>query len=295
MTVTAFSWGARIAWPLDLLTHLRPQYAIGFAVLTGLCGLLRDRNAALIGLAGVVVNGLPAALLYVSPDPAPAPEGATLRVVTINVFSANRTPEAVLEFIRAENPDVLFLQEVTPYWNERIEEIRRSYPHVLSCPREDNFGVALYSRIPIADSRILNFSEAGIPSVYAVLDTPSGPLHFIGTHPVPPVSGRNTRLRNDQLGRAAEFARALSGAILLAGDLNVTSDSPVFGDLREASGLRDSRRGFGVQATWPAPSPVRIPIDHALHSDGVHIRDRRVGPPVGSDHLPVILDITISP
>jgi endonuclease/exonuclease/phosphatase (EEP) superfamily protein YafD len=39
---------------------------------------------------------------------------------------------------------------------------------------------------------------------------------------------------------------------------------------------------------------LRIPIDHCLVSPSVAIVDRRVGPPVGSDHLPVFVDFAIS-
>ena len=39
---------------------------------------------------------------------------------------------------------------------------------------------------------------------------------------------------------------------MLMGDMNCTSWSPYFQDMLTVSGLRDSRRGFGVEGSWPA-------------------------------------------
>jgi endonuclease/exonuclease/phosphatase (EEP) superfamily protein YafD len=91
-----------------------------------------------------------------------------------------------------------------------------------------------------------------------------------------------------------QLARQQTGAVIVLGDLNTTSWSPYFRDLLADSGLADTRRGFGVLGSWPdLPSPLRIPIDHCLVSDKVAVHDRRIGPPVGSDHRGVIVDLTV--
>jgi endonuclease/exonuclease/phosphatase (EEP) superfamily protein YafD len=47
--------------------------------------------------------------------------------------------------------------------------------------------------------------------------------------------------------------------------------------------------------TWPADtSYARIAIDHLLVSDGIVVFDLHRGPDVGSDHLPLIVDIGLS-
>jgi endonuclease/exonuclease/phosphatase (EEP) superfamily protein YafD len=38
---------------------------------------------------------------------------------------------------------------------------------------------------------------------------------------------------------------------------------------------------------------MRIPIDHCLFSPGIRILSKEVGPRVGSDHFPVIVDFLI--
>jgi endonuclease/exonuclease/phosphatase family metal-dependent hydrolase len=60
------------------------------------------------------------------------------------------------------------------------------------------------------------------------------------------------------------------------------------------TGLRDTRRGRGVQPTWPAWLPLaQVPIDHALVSAGVRVHARFVGGRVGSDRLPIVRDFSL--
>jgi endonuclease/exonuclease/phosphatase (EEP) superfamily protein YafD len=78
------------------------------------------------------------------------------------------------------------------------------------------------------------------------------------------------------------------------GDLNATPWSRPFRRFVGRSGLCDSRAGFGVQASFPAASALlRIPIDHVLVSCVIGVRNRRIGRDVGSDHLPVIVDLVL--
>ena len=103
-------------------------------------------------------------------------------------------------------------------------------------------------------------------------------------------------LRDAQIRFAAEWAEGRDGAVIVVGDLNATPWSWPFGLLTEA-GLRNSQVGFGLQASFPARSMFvfRVPIDHLLHSDDLMVRDRYLGPALGSDHFPLIVDLELRP
>jgi endonuclease/exonuclease/phosphatase (EEP) superfamily protein YafD len=119
-------------------------------------------------------------------------------------------------------------------------------------------------------------------------------ITFIGTHPPPPKGAVNSRHRNRQLVEMAKFIRSLSGAAVLCGDLNMSPWSVYFRSFLRESGLLDSGKGFGVQPTWPVDWPVmRVPIDHCFVSEGIRVIDRKIGPKVGSDHFPLLVDFVI--
>jgi len=90
----------------------------------------------------------------------------------------------------------------------------------------------------------------------------------------------------------------------MIGDLNATMWSPYFRTLRTKLGLHDSRKGFGILPTWTTPSPVSpfpawlapllaILIDHCLLSRDIQAIEMHIGKPVGSDHLPIVVDLAI--
>ena len=60
------------------------------------------------------------------------------------------------------------------------------------------------------------------------------------------------------------------------------------------SGLNNARQGFGILPTWPTYMPfLMIPIDHILISEHFVINDFKVGNNIGSDHLPLIIELAL--
>ena len=120
------------------------------------------------------------------------------------------------------------------------------------------------------------------------------PLHLIGAHLLAPTHSAYFNMRNDHLEELASTAQRLPEPVMLIGDLNTSTWSPYFADLKQASGLKDGRPGFGIQATWPVRFPLlRIPIDHCLVSPAIAIRDWARGPDIGSDHYPLVVDFSL--
>lgn len=135
--------------------------------------------------------------------------------------------------------------------------------------------------------------EIQVASIHAVLERPSGPLHLLATHPLPPGGADYAAWRNEQLANVAHFIGAVEGEAVVIGDLNTTPWSPYFKQLCRDADLRDSAKGFGLQVSWPTFCwPLGIPIDHCLVSPAIGVVDRRTGPNIGSDHSPLIVELT---
>ncbi len=285
----------RLAWPLELACHFRVHYIVALLALALVLALGRHRIRVFACLLLAALNGVVVLPLWFPPESPRSMRGEPLRALVANVYFRNRDTRRTLELIRSRDPEIVLLEEVTSAWRDAVGELRRRYPHALVEVREDNFGIALLSRHPFQSAEIVRVGAAGLPSVVARVTLGDAVVTLVGTHPSIPIGGRSAALRDDQLRAIAELVAGLEPPVILLGDLNTTPWSPVFADLLEKTGLRDSARGFGVQPTWPTQlGPAGIPIDHCLHSPGVIVVDRSTGPPIGSDHRPLLVDLVVT-
>jgi endonuclease/exonuclease/phosphatase (EEP) superfamily protein YafD len=160
-------------------------------------------------------------------------------------------------------------------------------------PRADRFGIAVLSRLPLADSRIEELAD-GPPVVLADLPRGAQGCLLVAAHPPAPIAADWSARRDAQLAAIGDLAATESRPVIVAGDLNTTPWSHGFRQLVRLRGLQDSAVGRGLQPTWNARQFVpRIPIDHVVVSPEVRVVSRRVGPDVGSDHLPVEATLAI--
>jgi endonuclease/exonuclease/phosphatase (EEP) superfamily protein YafD len=294
MTMCGFL--GRLWWVFDNLSQFRMHYALSLAALAIIFAFGRRRTMALV-LAGFAAANLAVVLPYCYIGRSPGrSNGPIIRVALANVETANQRYELVEAFVRRIKPDVLILEEVDDGWMKQLEKLREELPHCCAMPRCDNLGIALFSKLPFTNSSIreLGPTYINIPSVIAEIEVGQKKLMVMGTHPLPPTSEHYARLRNEQLDAIAGFIAKQRIPLIFAGDLNTTPWSHVFSAFVKKSGLRDSARGRGYKATWPAVfGELGIPLDHCLVSDSLQIVNRQRGPNVGSDHLPLIIDIQI--
>ncbi len=296
-TLTGFA--GQLWWVFELATHFRVQYALalgGFALI--LLALRQWRWPALFGAFALLDLAIIAPAFWEEDAavPATAESQPTLRALLANVNAENRDSERLRRLIAASDPDVIVLLEATPWLLNQLRDLGDRYPHRMAEPRDDPFGIALFSRHPLAQSQIVHLGgEAGPPSIVATVSAGERQFTLIGAHPWPPVSAELAEGRNTQLRALAAQVRQNQAPLLVLGDLNVSPWSPWFARLLADSGLRDSRLGRGLQPSWPVNWPLLwIPIDHILFSAGIRIERREIGPAIGSDHYPVIVDFQLS-
>lgn len=281
-------------WIFDLAAHFLPYQTVGLAVCVAGLWWRRDRVAAAMS-AVVLLGCLWHIVPYYWPRPVPtAGDKFSLRVC--NVYCHNIEPERVLELLRQSPTDIVVLLEVTIEWSQRFQALRDVYPHMLFEPEAGSFGIGILARKPWVSLNHRSFGRQKLPSL--VVDFPlddGGTWQLLATHPLPPIMPLNADARDEQLARVATYCAETTGPIVVAGDLNASPWSHAFRDLCRRGHLADSSLGFGIHPTWPTVGPMAvIPIDHIL-TRGVGVASRRVEHRVGSDHLPVRVDLLITP
>jgi len=249
--------------------------------------------AILLGV--LVLHGYEIIQIYL-PLKAKRPMAAeTIRIMSSNLLASNTKYNAQIEHISNIDPDVIVFQEYSFTWDTALSDLLVHYPYAIIRPLHGSFGIAIYSKLALLETEEILVHETSTPSLNVVVDVKGIPLRIIGTHPIPPMGKKLFRERNNQLHHLANLVKQENGALVLIGDLNVTTWSYFFKRLLRDSQLNDGRRGFGVHPTWPTWFyPAGIPIDHILVSSEITVQKLESNEVDGSDHRSIWADIGIN-
>ena len=294
---TLAGFAGRLWWVLDLFSHFQFQYLLSISIVIPLLLLLKRFKISAIFCVCFAIN-LARVLPYYWPvNSATNHNSGSLRAIALNVNTANEHYELVSQLILEHKPDIFVLTEVNAAWIKGIEPpLRSTYVYQKCVPREDNFGIALYSKLPFTKCDVIELGQAGVPSIAAEFVIQGQTLTVLGTHALPPFDDGYSWYRNNQIEAVATYLGSVTGPKILLGDLNTTPWSPYFGALLSTAKLADSSRGRGLQLTWPTNYVWigRIPIDFCLVSKEIIVSDKKIGANVGSDHFPVIMDFSLT-
>lgn len=281
---------ARWDWRLDLLTHFQePAFAI--TLLAAVSMLLTKRRRMAVALLALAAFQVEPVVRFSLGNPVKArPDAPRLRVLYANVLFDNRNHLALARLINETNPDIVALVEISPDWMKDLGEVARAYPYRAEYAFSAQ-GLSLwFKKKPYR----INIPELptpdGWPYLRASFDFDGVPRHLWLIHPASPMRRLGKHKGFPELDVIANRIRQDGGSTMVMGDFNTTDGSPYFRDFATTTGLRDSRLGFGRQGSWPVGSPYRIAIDHAFVSNDLAVVSRRLGPSIGSDHRPVILE-----
>ena len=231
-----------------------------------------------------------------------------LRVLTYNVHSCRGLgglpdPARIADVIAAAEPDIIALQELDvgrmrTGGIDQAHAIARhlrmdAHFHPALHVEEEKYGDAILTALPSRLVKAGPFPSLGEPrgAIWVEVEVGDQKIQVVNTH-----FGLRRRERMIQAATLAgeEWLgnpACLSQPAVLAGDFNALPWSGVLDELSEAVGAT----GAQWIGTFPAWSPVKLPIDQVRVSGGLQIVSLKTGPFVGSIHLPLVAVIALPP
>jgi endonuclease/exonuclease/phosphatase (EEP) superfamily protein YafD len=225
---------------------------------------------------------------------APSP---TIRIFFANVRSMNTEHDAMLEEIKAADPDIIVFVEFTWLWHNAYvhSPTLAKYPYGGGFDNTRLGTVNVFSRMPLKGDRLDWFGGRGLQTIQIAVGDRT--LHLIGLHAPRPMNLRDDDDYDAFWSRTIPRILREPGPLVVVGDFNATQFSEIYERLtadRMRSAHQDRGRGYAV--TWPNGQwgiPSLIRIDQALISPEVECLNIREGEGRGSDHKPLILDVRI--
>lgn len=279
---------------VDILAQFTAPVLLAALGLTLACLVLRLWPAALVGVLASLLLLVAVWPQWVPPQGAAAAGQPILRVYSSNLWVGNTDVEAMRRSIVAADADILILVEVGDAPAARIDTLLAGYPHRAIMGRVDhNDGGArsvIASRFPI-DRRLPSRND-GLSAIGAVVETPLGPINVFGVHLTRPWPyqyqwGQITQV----MALATRRADAPDNPVIAAGDFNSVSSARIGKQIQADMALIPAP---GWPGTWPSnlPAVAGITIDQVYRSPDLALVSRRLGLPTGSDHRPVVTEIT---
>jgi len=279
-------------WRLALLAHFRPHLAVACAVLVVAVLAADVRVGPKIAVAAMLAGAAAVHIREIRRTTvAGLPTGGDrrLRIAFANLLRQNQDAQSVIDWIRREKVDVFVAAETHDHWPQALAALADELPHVAGHRWGD---VLVFSRYPIAGEPRHIFANVG----YAVAVETEG-ITVVAVHTASPQMRALSLACDELLETIGRMVPTIPGPVVAVGDFNATPWSAQIVKLIADAGLTvgpGARLGTfpAVLGRWRIPAWLAIPIDLVLAGPGARVVERRHGPRIGSDHWPVVAEVT---
>jgi endonuclease/exonuclease/phosphatase (EEP) superfamily protein YafD len=225
---------------------------------------------------------------------------ASLSIYVSNVRVVNERYDLLAQSVAKNNPDLLVLSETDRDWDSaNTEAFRAEFPYSFKDIRDSGHGLSVRSKFRLSNTEIHHLVSKDRPSLSLDINIDGvGEVKLWVLHPSPPGiqmdngNLKNSRPRDAELLLLAKKLEGFKPPVIVAGDLNDTGWSRTTLLFKNKSGLRDPRTGRGFFNTYPVKYPfLRFPIDHVFLSSHFSVLRLKTLEDIGSDHLPMLIDV----
>jgi endonuclease/exonuclease/phosphatase (EEP) superfamily protein YafD len=222
-----------------------------------------------------------------------------ISILVSNVYTPNREAGKLTDAVKQYNPDLLLTLESDLWWEKQLEVLEVNYPHQVKVPLDNEYGMHLYSKLPLMNTEVLYIVKNDIPSIHSEISLPSGKkVKIFCLHPEPPSPSESdtSTPRDAELLIVGKNVKKETAPLLVFGDLNDVAWSRTTRLFQKISGLLDPRKGRGFFNTFHAKYfLLRWPLDHIFHSKAFMLNRIERLPSVGSDHFPIYINLQLVP
>lgn len=315
---TGLSYLGNLTALFDLISHFRIHYLLAALILLPFAVAHPSKVPLAVILLATIVNAIEVLPWYIKPKSEKS-DAKSVSVTSINVQFNNHGVQKIIDFIMWKKSDVLFLSELNERWIKALRPLKKLYPHEFIEDPGNQFGIGIFSKYQMGNCRVVEAGDFGDPSIMADVKVKAGIVRCVNIHPVPPLDTKMLHSRNRTFAKVACMTNSSPYPVIVGGDSNSTMWSTAYKRMIRHSGLKNSRKGFGIMGTWPfekpnhknfrngdkkrgtdwIPSwmihghPIKLPIDHILVSPEIIVKNMSAGPEVGSDHLPITAELQI--
>ncbi|WP_169544599.1 endonuclease/exonuclease/phosphatase family protein [Sneathiella aquimaris] len=225
-----------------------------------------------------------------------ADDETVIRFLICNVKQGNRDYSKLIELLRECEPDIFILMETDQAWTDAINDAFSHYPHTLTCPQDNSYGMFLASRLDMISGDIKFLLNDKIPSFHCTFrNDDDQQFDLISIHPDPPVPNSDTMGRDAEILIAGKIAIDRKRPMIITGDLNDVAWSATTRRFMRLSQLLDPRQGRGMYNSFDARFPfLRWPLDHIFHSEEFELVNIMRQPFIGSDHFPMMYELALN-
>lgn len=273
--------GGYLGWlhPLgDSLSVGRGLAAVAILILAVFASFAGLRMAAFVAMLLALLTGAQVMLAYAWPG-----LPGRYSVYQKNLLFRNAELAAVEADIRAVNPEIVTLQEVSEANLALLGRLKDAYPHQQVCPGARVGGPAVLTRlVPVPGTAFCGPGLAAMQVVAGLEGQDRFWLVSVHLHWPWPYG------QADHVDLLLPILDRLQGPVVMAGDFNMVRWAHSVTSMAEILDLRAAGPTFGSYVGWG--DLLRLPIDHVFAPRGGRVSPREA---LGSDHLGLLALVEI--
>jgi len=224
---------------------------------------------------------------------------AAISILVSNVLTPNKRSDKLISLVNEKNPDILLTLETDKRWEDELSELEDDYKYTVKIPKDNLYGMHLYSKLELVDVKVRYLVQEDIPSIHGYVILRNGKkvrLHCLHPMPPSPTESDTSTNRDAELLMVGRDIDAEKDSILVVGDLNDVAWSRTTRLFQKLSGLMDPRIGRGFFNTFHSKYfLLRWPLDHVFHTKDFTLIDIAREKNIGSDHFPMYINLNYEP